>query len=215
MPPLPAPDPENGRSRGAAPLHGTASLHGTAPQNPLLAEKTLSAQTVYTGSFFSIDQELVELPNGSTSSREILHHPGAVAIVALTADGKVVLERQFRASVKQELLEIPAGKMEPGEDPGLAARRELLEETGYEAAHWERVAELLPAPGYSDQVLHLFFATGLTQHAAKPDADEFIELAYWELEALVQAIAAGRIVDAKTAAAVLIYAARHGTIQVG
>ena len=166
-----------------------------------LNEKTLSSQQVFDGRLLKVYLDQVELTGGGTSSREFVHHPGGVAAVALDGDGNVYLERQFRYPYHKVVTEIPAGKLEPGEDPFDAIRRELSEEIGAEAGRWDALGYIMPSVGYTDEMLYLYLARDLSFGARHLDQDEFLEPFKLPFaEALAQA-ADGRINDAKTVAA--------------
>ena len=169
-----------------------------------LTERTLSRQEVYQGRIVGVHVDQVSLPNGKTARREIVTHPGGVAILALDDKRRAAVVRQYRYAFSRVLTEIPAGKLEPGEnDPLAAARRELREEVGAEAGHWESLGTLLPSPGCYDEVLHLFLARELTFAAPQPDEDEFLECEWMPLEELAQQALSGVLSDAKTVAAAL------------
>ena len=144
--------------------------------DPSLAEKTLSKKMGFDGELLKLEVEVVELPNGKTATREIIRHPGAVAIVCLNEENKIVLVRQFRKPLDKTLLEIPAGKLEYSEDHLECAKRELLEETGYIAKSWKKLGQTVTAPGFTDETIHLFLATDVTSGTAQPDEDEFLQV---------------------------------------
>lgn len=128
------------------------------------------------GNFLHVVRDTVRLPSGNTATREYVLHPGAVVVVPLLDDGRVVLERQYRYPVGKVMIEFPAGKIDPGEDPLVCAKRELLEETGYSAREWVRAGVLHPAIAYSDEFIEIWFARGLTLTKPQLDADEFLEV---------------------------------------
>ncbi|MNY02032.1 ADP-ribose pyrophosphatase [compost metagenome] len=163
-----------------------------------LVERGLTQESVYRGKLLKIRVDTVALPDGEIANREIVEHPGAVAVVPLTDDGQVVLVRQFRYPINRITLEIPAGKLEFGEEPEATCRRELAEETGLAAASLEKLTEIVVAPGYSSERLTLYKATGLTPTDAKPDGDEFIETVKLPLAEVHAMIKRGEIQDAKT-----------------
>lgn len=163
-----------------------------------LEEKFVSGEIVYRGSFLQVRRDLVRLPDGSQTTREYLHHPGAVAMVALTADGRVVLERQYRYPLRREFVEIPAGKLEAGEASLETAKRELLEETGYVAAGWRRLGVVHNAIGYSDESIELWLATGLELRQPHLDQGEFLEVFTLPFDEALAMAADGRISDVKT-----------------
>ncbi|HUN69211.1 MAG TPA: NUDIX hydrolase [Burkholderiales bacterium] len=163
-----------------------------------LSEKFVSGEELFRGRFLRLHRDLVRLPDGTQAVREYIRHPGAVAIVALTEEGGVVLERQHRYPLARDFVEIPAGKLETDEAHLETAKRELLEETGYAAAEWTRLGLIHNAIGYSDEAIELWLATGLEQRGAKLDHGEFLEVfALPFAEALAMA-ADGRISDVKT-----------------
>jgi ADP-ribose pyrophosphatase len=163
-----------------------------------LSEKFISGEVVFRGGFLRLHRDLVALPDGSKAVREYVRHPGAVAVVALTEEGGVVLERQHRYPLGRDFVEIPAGKLEPDEAHLETARRELLEETGYAAAGWTRLGLVHNAIGYSDEGIELWLATGLQMREAKLDAGEFLEIFTLPFEEALAMAADGRISDVKT-----------------
>jgi ADP-ribose pyrophosphatase len=169
-----------------------------ANEYPHLVERGLTQESVYRGSLLNIRVDTVALPDGAIANREIVVHPGAVAVAPLTDDAQVVLVRQFRYPINRITLEIPAGKLEFGEEPEATCRRELAEETGLSAASLEKLTEIVVAPGYSNERIALYKATGLSAAHAKPDADEFIETVTLPLEEVHAMIRRGEIQDAKT-----------------
>lgn len=169
-----------------------------------LEEKTLKSEEIFSGKVISLHLQDVELPNGKHSKREIIKHPGAVAILALTADKKVVMVEQYRKALERTIVEIPAGKLEKGEEPALCARRELEEETGYECVSLEWLTSFYTSPGFADEIVHVYIATGLTkkENAAALDEDEFVNLEELTLEEALQYVKEQKIYDAKTIFAV-------------
>lgn len=166
-----------------------------------LNEKTLASELAFDGCLLKIYRDEVELANGGASIREVVHHPGGAAVVALDGEGNVYLERQFRYPYHRVVTEIPAGKLEPGEDPFDAVRRELQEEIGATADRWDALGYIMPSVGYTDEMLYLFLARGLAFGPRHLDQDEFLEPFKMPFaEALSQA-ADGRINDAKTLSA--------------
>lgn len=161
-------------------------------------EKTISRDTIYKGKIIDVKLDQVSLPNGKTSSRELVFHPGAVAVIALTEEGKIPLVRQFRKPLERNLVEIPAGKLEKGEDPKTCALRELEEETGYRAESLEHVASYYTSPGFSDEIVHLYFSNQLTKGKPQPDEDEFVELMEVTLQEAEDLLLKKEIYDAKT-----------------
>jgi ADP-ribose pyrophosphatase len=168
-----------------------------------LTERFLSGEQVYDGGLLKVYRDAVSLPDGSQGYREYIRHPGAVAVVALFEDGRVLLERQFRYPHRRDFVEIPAGKLEPGEPHLDTAKRELLEETGYVAQEWTRLGVIHTAIAYTDEAIELFVARKLKQVGRKLDAGEFLELISVPLEEALQMIRDGRITDAKSVTALL------------
>ncbi|MEW6335911.1 MAG: NUDIX domain-containing protein [Acidobacteriota bacterium] len=170
-----------------------------------LTETRIDGRRVYEGRIVAVEVDRVRLADGAETLREVVRHPGAVVVVPLRADGRVLLERQFRYPVGRVLLELPAGKLEPGEAPESCARRELAEEIGQAAAAWRPLARFFSAPGFCDEVMHCFLATGLTPvDGAEPDEDERIEVAAMPLAEAIARVESGEICDAKTVAALLL-----------
>ena len=168
-------------------------------------EKTIYSQPIYSGRVISLKVDDVTLPNGAKSKREIVNHPGAVAIIALTDDGKLLVVEQYRKALERSIIEIPAGKLEPGEAPEVTARRELAEETGFGCEELTYLQTFATSPGFADEVIHLFVARQLfvLEQQAELDEDEFVELMEVTPEEAEMMVADGRIYDAKTAFAVL------------
>jgi ADP-ribose pyrophosphatase len=167
-------------------------------------EKTVKTEPIFQGRVISLQVDTVELPNGKTSTRELIKHPGAVAVIALTADNKLVMVEQYRKALERTLIEIPAGKLEPGEEPEKTAIRELEEETGYTCEKMEHVISFYTSPGFADEIVHVFLAKKLRKLDTKKelDEDEFVELLEVTLEEAEQLIEGRRIYDAKTVFAV-------------
>ena len=176
-----------------------------------LNEQPLSADYKYRGRIINLRVDTALLPNGSSATREVVEHPGGVCVAALTEDGCLLFVRQFRYPYQKVLLELPAGKLDPGEDPLEAGKRELREETGAEAARYESLGELYPSPGYCGEIIHLYTATGLTFGQMSPDEDEFLEVEKIPLEEAARMVLDNEIADAKTQAAVLkVYCREKG-----
>ena len=169
-----------------------------------LEEKTLQSEEIFSGKVISLHLQDVELPNGKQAKREIIKHPGAVAILAITNDNKVVMVEQYRKALERTIVEIPAGKLEKGEEPAVCARRELEEETGYECEHLELLTSFYTSPGFADEIIHVFLAKGLMkkENAACLDEDEFVNLEELTLEEVKQYVKDQKIYDAKTIFAV-------------
>jgi ADP-ribose pyrophosphatase len=163
-----------------------------------LGEKTLDSKSIFSGRIIKVRVDQVELPDGRVSTREIVEHAPAVAVVALTEDGELLLVRQYRKPIEQHMLEIPAGLMETGETPLDSARRELAEETGFRADKWEKLSSFYTTPGFSDEVIHLFLASDLKVGATHLDEDEFVEVQKLSLPEALRLIEIGELIDAKS-----------------
>ncbi|SDM60413.1 NUDIX domain-containing protein [Acetanaerobacterium elongatum] len=173
-------------------------------------EKTMKSEHVYKGHIISVRVDEVELENGKAAMREVIEHPGGVCVLPLAMDDTITMVKQFRYPYKEEVLELPAGKRSPGEDPLECGRRELTEETGLIAARFKSLGELYPSPGYVDEVIYLYLATGLTRTNPSPDEDEFLDVCTMPLEKAFEKVFSGEIKDAKTQIALLkAYAMRQ------
>ncbi len=161
-------------------------------------EKTLSTEIKFRGNIITVRQDMVELPNGKTASRDVVEHPGGVGIVAFTDEGKLLMVRQFRKPVEQELWEIPAGKLSPGEEPISCGKRELEEETGYIAKEIVPLGEFFPTPGFCNETHYLFYAPRLAKGSVNLDEDEFLHAKAFTTEEVMQMIILGEVVDSKT-----------------
>jgi ADP-ribose pyrophosphatase len=167
-------------------------------KNDHLIETKISSEQVYKGSFLNILRDIVRLPNGQQATREYVVHPGAVVVIALLDDGRVVLERQHRYPVGQMMVEFPAGKLDAGENPQFCGQRELLEETGYSATHWAYAGPMHLAIAYSDEVLHIYFAKGLSLGERKLDEGESLDVFLATPAELLAMCGQGLVTDAKT-----------------
>lgn len=168
-----------------------------------LTEEKVSSEEIYHGKIVHLFRDIVSLPNGKPAIREVMRHAGAAAVVPMTEEGDVILVRQYRYPFAEVMLEIPAGKLDIGEDPLLCAKRELLEETGYEAAQMTSLGVFYPSVAVMDEKIHLFLAKGLTFRAANPDEDEFLHVERRPLKELVDAVMQGEVPDGKTQTAIL------------
>jgi ADP-ribose pyrophosphatase len=173
-------------------------------------ETIIRAETIYEGRVIRLALLDIQLPDGRLAKREIVQHPGAVAVVALDSERRILLVRQFRAAAGQVLLEIPAGTLEPGESPPACAERELQEETGFHPGRLEPIGGIYVAPGYTTEFIHLFWATDLTASRLDSDADEFIEVERVPLTEALAMIERGDIVDGKSIAGMLRVARKLG-----
>ncbi len=168
-----------------------------------LTEKTLSKDYRFRGRIINLRVDEAKLPDGTTAAREVVEHPGGVCVAALTEDDCLLMVRQFRYPYGEILTEIPAGKRDPGEEPLTTGKRELKEETGYSAENYTFLGKLYPSPGYVDEIIFMYLATGLTAGEVCPDEDEFVEVIRLPLQEAVEKVLSGELTDAKTQAAVL------------
>ncbi|OAB46359.1 ADP-ribose pyrophosphatase [Paenibacillus antarcticus] len=182
-------------------LGGIILKENKSKPSSALDEVTLSSQPIFEGRIISLQVDTVRLPDGKTATREVVRHPGAVAVLALH-DGKMLVVDQFRQALGRCEIEIPAGKLEPGEDPMEAAIRELEEETGYRCSEINRLQSFYTSPGFADEIIHLYVTEQLEIGEMAPDEDEFLEVSEITLEEAYRYIQEGRISDAKTIMAV-------------
>jgi ADP-ribose pyrophosphatase len=168
-----------------------------------LTEQFVAGEEVYAGRLLRVQRHVVRLPDGSEGVREYIRHPGAAVILPLFDDGRVLLERQFRYPHRRAFIELPAGKLDPGEQHLDTAKRELLEETGYVAAEWRRLGLLHPSIAYSDEGIELWLARRLELRERKLEQGEFLETLALPFDEAVQMVRDGRISDAKTVAGLL------------
>lgn len=161
-------------------------------------EQQLNTTKVYAGKLLQVHRDEVRLPDGNTSVREYIRHPGAVVILPLTDSGEIILERQHRYPLGRDFIEVPAGKIDPGEQTLACAQRELLEETGYTARDWRYVATVYPCIGYADEQLVYYLAKGLDFVGHRRDADEFIEIFTRPLAQALAMVKSGEICEVKT-----------------
>ena len=174
--------------------------------------KVLSSKVAFKGKVFSVMTEKVTEPGGVTSTRDVVRHSGSVVVLAVDTSGPagptILVERQYRHAAGKFLLELPAGRIEPGEAPLAAAKRELIEETGFRARSWSRLVKYYASPGFLAEHMQVFLAEDIRPGVAEPEADEKIELLHIPLAELVMMIKTGKVEDAKTILSVLLYAAR-------
>lgn len=168
-----------------------------------LIEKTKERSTVFQGRLLRLDVDTIIQPDGKEGVREYIRHPGGVGVVALTDEGEVLLVKQYRYPYGEVLVEIPAGKRDPGEEPLTTGMRELEEETGYRAANYVSLGCMYPTPGCCDEKVYIYLATGLTLSEAHPDVDEFLDVERCPLDEMVRRVLAGEITDAKTQVGIL------------
>jgi ADP-ribose pyrophosphatase len=163
-----------------------------------LSEHTISSELVFDGKLLKVRRDRVRLPDHGTAEREYIQHPGAAMIIAPLDSGELLMERQYRYPLRREMIELPAGKIDPGEPPLETAKRELREETGYTASDWRHVATIHLAIGYSDERIEIFLARGLKHEGAKLDDEEFLEVIPVPLATALEWVREEKITDAKT-----------------
>ena len=170
-----------------------------------LREKMISSQTIFEGKIIKVTLDQARLPDGSLAPREVVYHPGGVAVLALDEDNTVYLVKQYRYPIQQLLLELPAGKLDHGAEENvlLGAQRELSEETGLEAAQWTYLGYTLASPGFCDEALHMYLARGLTRKRQHLDEDEFLDVVTMPFGQLVEQVMDGTITDGKTVSTTL------------
>ena len=170
-----------------------------------LEEQVIASRRIYEGRIVSLRNDTVRLPSGRESVREVVEHANAVTILPVDDKGRLLLVRQYRLPARAVLLEAPAGNMDDGETPEETAHRELREETGHDCRELKPLPNFYPAPGFSEEFMYCFLATGLFESTADQDEDEDVRLEFHSLEAALTAIQGGEIVDAKTIVAILAY----------
>lgn len=168
-----------------------------------LDEKTLEKNEVFAGRLIHVFNDVIELPNGDKSKREVVHHPGGATVCAIDKDMNVTLVRQYRYAYGKVILELPAGKLEPNEDPYAAAMRELREETGLVAGELLPLGTVYPSPGYTDEIIYLYLAINVKQEEQDLDHDEFVNVEKMQFGQAIQMVMQGEIPDAKTQVALL------------
>jgi ADP-ribose pyrophosphatase len=173
-----------------------------------LFEHMVSSETIASGGMLNVKRDQVRLYNGNTSQREYVIHPGAVVVVPLLPNGNVILERQFRYPLRQVFIELPAGKIDANEDVLVTGQRELLEETGYTASEWIKLGHQHPCIGYSNEVIHMYLARGLSAGAHQRDEDESLEVFEAPFQECIQMVQNGEITDGKTIVA-LFFAEKY------
>ena len=166
-----------------------------------LTERMVESKTIFEGKIVRVTLDQAELPNGTLAAREVVYHPGGVAVLALDEENNVALVRQFRYPYKESIYEIPAGKREKGEDPLETGKRELQEECGVVAENYVDLGRIYPSPGYTNEEIYLYAATGLTEVEQNLDEDEFLQVTKMKLTTLITKTMSGEITDAKTIAA--------------
>ena len=175
------------------------------PKSSSAKVRVLSSRTVYRGPVFTVTTDHVQEPGGVRARRDVIHHSGSIVVLAVddSAAPRVLLERQYRHAANSYLWELPAGRIDPGEKELAAAKRELLEETGYTAARWKRILKFYASPGFVAETMAVFLATGLRAGKAQPEADEIIHIRMVPLPKAVSMVLRGTIQDAKTISSVL------------
>lgn len=168
-----------------------------------LQEKTVSSEVRYEGMIFTITHDTAQLENGNLAGRDVLHHTGGVCVIPVTDNNEIYLVKQFRYPFKEITVEIPAGKLDAGEDHAECGRRELLEETGLTCSEYTYLGRLYPVPAYDTEIIHIYMAKGLSLNNQNLDDDEFLDVETVPLSEAVEMVMDGRIVDAKTQIAIL------------
>ena len=170
-----------------------------------LFEEKISSKLIHNGDFLVLNKDTVLLPNGKTSTREFVTHPGATCIVAVDEDDNILMVKQYRYPISKIMYEVPAGKLDFGEDPINCAKRELEEETGYKANNFDLIGSLYPAPAYSNEIIYIYLATELIKTNLNLAEDEFLVCEKIKINKVLEMIMSGQITDAKTQIAVLKY----------
>ncbi|NLY85905.1 MAG: NUDIX hydrolase [Tissierellia bacterium] len=170
----------------------------------MFEEKTMKSDKLYEGKILNLRVDTVELPDKKYSKREIVEHPGSVAVIPIADDGSIILVKQYRKAVEKFLLEIPAGKLEINEEPRVTAIRELKEETGYSTEKMEYLMEFYTSPGFTNEKIYLFLATDLVKGEATQDTDEYIKVEKYNIDLLIKMIERGEITDSKTIIGIIL-----------
>jgi len=178
------------------------SLHDLPPGDQHLREERISGEDIYGGIFLNMKRDRVSLPDGQEAVREYLTHPGAVAILAILEDDRILLERQYRYPIAKVCMEIPSGKLDPNEDPLVCAQRELEEETGYSASKWSYIRRIHPVISYSTEFIDIYLAEGLLPGKSRLDEEEFLDVFAAPLDEILAWVEQGVITDVKTTIAI-------------
>ena len=168
-----------------------------------MQEHKLSSEMKFDGKLIKVTYDVAEV-NGKEAWREVVHHPGASAVVAIDEENRIIMEKQFRYALNDYLLEIPAGKLDAGEDPLVCAKRELEEETGIVASEWISLGTIATSPGFCNEVIHLYVAKGLSKGEIHWDEDEYVEVERYRFDELLQRIKEEKIKDSKSLSALLL-----------
>ena len=168
-----------------------------------MKERKLSSEMKFDGKLIKVTYDIADV-NGKEAWREVVHHPGASAIVAIDEDNRIIMEKQFRYALNDYLLEIPAGKLDAGEEPLVCAKRELEEETGIIASEWISLGTIATSPGFCNEVIHLYVAKGLSKGEIHWDEDEYVEVERYTFDELLQRIKEEKIKDSKSLSALLL-----------
>jgi ADP-ribose pyrophosphatase len=185
-------------------------VKGAKPGDAHLVETKVSSESVFEGKMLHVRRDTVRLPDGTLATREHIVHPGAVLVVPVLADNRLVVERQYRYPLGRVFIEFPAGKLDPGESALATAQRELREEAGYEAARWAPLGTIHTIVSYTNEQIDLFVAEELVHVGAKLDDGEFLEVVTMSMDEILAALDRGEVTDAKTVAALLLFARRRG-----
>lgn len=161
-------------------------------------EKSISSEKVFEGHIIDVRVDVVEMPDGKTAYRDIVDHPGGVGVLAITDDNKILMVKQYRKPIERAIYEIPAGKLDKGEEPLVCGMRELEEETGYKAKEFIYLGHMYPTPGFANETTHMFLARGLYKGQIHPDEDEFLDVEEFEIDSVRKMILNNEINDAKT-----------------